>query len=137
VAAAISVASGERPNVPAGPLAGPDGPDALCVEGGGDPGFELLLFEGGAVASEGGGELVVFEPPPGPWPPDPCTGLLGAGAAGPDADCELLGVLGEPPDDGLWLRASAYALGIPGNSAITNRSRTSRNIASALKKQVA
>jgi len=139
VAAAISVASGGRPNVPAGPLARPDGPDALCVEGGCDPGFELLLllFEGGAVASEGGGEPAVFEPPPGPWPPDPCTGPLGAGAAGPDADCELLGVLGEPPDDGLWLRASAYALGIPGNSAITNRSQTSRNIASALKKQVA
>jgi hypothetical protein len=119
-------------------LARPDGPDALCVEGGCDPGFELLLllFGGGAVASEGGGELAVFEPPPGPWPPDSCT-PLGAGAAGPGADCELLGVLGEPPDDGFWLRASAYALGIPGNSAITNRSRTSRNIASALKKQVA
>jgi hypothetical protein len=115
------------------------GPEALCVEGGADPGFELLL-EGGAVASEaGGGELAVFEPPPGPpdCPPDPCTGPLGAGAAGPDADCELLGVLGDVPDDCFWLRASANALGIAGNRAITKRSRTSRNIASALKKKVA
>jgi hypothetical protein len=113
------------------------------VEAGGDPGFELLLlllFEGGAVASEGGGGLAVFEPPPGPaaCPPEPCTGPLGTGAAGPDADCELLGVEGELPDDGFWPRASAYALGIPdNNSAIANSSRTSRNIASAVKKKVA
>jgi len=137
----MSVAGGERLNAPAGPLERRGGPEELCAEGGGDPGFELLLLlllllEGGDVASAGGGELAVFEPPPGgppACPPDPCTGLLGAGAAGSGAACELPGVVGAPPNDGFWPRAAAYA----GNRAITNRSRTSRNIASALKKQVA
>src|SRR5689334_19269155 len=134
----MSVASGERPNAPSGPLERLGGPEALRG-GGPDPGFELLLLllllEGGGVAFEGGGESAVFEPPdPTACPPDPCIGPLGADAVGPDADCELPSVLGDPPEDGFWLRASAYASDVPGKNAITNRSRTSRSIASALRK---
>jgi hypothetical protein len=60
-----------------------------------------------------------------------------AGPEGTDVDCELPDVLGDDPDDGFWVRASACAPGSPGSSAITNKSRASRSIASVLKKQVA
>ena len=122
---------------PADALEGPPGLEALPEEKDPEPGFELLLPKelllpgGGDVESDVAGGLLA------PFPvPRACVPELWPAPNEPGADCELPGVQSDGPGDCFWTRALACALGIPGSSAITNRSQASR-IASALKKQVA